>query len=477
MRQTIPHSGRPHEELLDEMRAFGSEDARYRDGRTWSLVYWPGDAHHEFLKQAHDLYLSANLLNPMAFRSLRRMEAEVVQMTAEMLHGPPSTVGTMTSGGTESILLAVKAYRDRARRRRPWVRRPNLVAPRTAHVAFDKAGHYFDVRVKRARTDADGRADVGHMARLVDRNTVMLVGSAPQYPHGVVDPIPEIGALAQRKRLPLHVDACFGGFLLPWLERLGVPMPTWDYRVPGVTSISADVHKYGYAAKGASTITYRDMRWLKHQFFVASGWPGGIYISPGMGGTRPGGPIAAAWASLQALGEDGFLRLTRGAWEAAERLRAGIREIPELRVLGLPHSTVVTWAARDDAVDVYAVADQLQARGWGVDRQQEPPSVHCSISAGNVGVVQEYLDDLRAAVAHVRTHPELATEGEAAVYGLMAKVPVDRLVNREVRKIMESMYAPDAVLPDLAAADAEGPPPIVRRALDTLDAIRRRLGR
>jgi len=452
----IPQRGHARESLLAEMGGFASEDADYKAARTWSLVYWAGEEHHALVKEAYNLFMATNALNPMAFRSLKRMEREVVQMTAGLLGGDEATVGTMTSGGTESLLLAVKTYRDRARKRRPWVRRPNMVVPSTIHVAFDKAAHLFGVRKRAVAVGSDGRADVAAMARAVDRNTILLAGSAPQYPHGAVDPIPELAALALERRLPLHVDACFGGFILPWLERLGVAMPAWDFRVPGVTSISADVHKFGYAPKGASVILYRDVAILRHQFFVATGWSGGIYASPSLPGTRPGGAIAAAWASLMGLGEDGFMALAERTWQAAEALREGIRGIPELTLLGRPESPIVTYGVRDGAVDLFAVADQLQARGWAVDRQQDPPSVHCSATGNHLAVVPDYLADLRAAVEYVKAHPELAREGEAAVYGLMARVPLKGLVDREVLKVLEAMYGPGDGELDLAARQPGG---------------------
>ncbi|MCB9729981.1 MAG: aspartate aminotransferase family protein [Deltaproteobacteria bacterium] len=455
MRATIPEAGRPHDELLETMAGFREGDADYAGGRTWSMVYYAGDEHHALMEQAHNLFLAGNALNPIAFKSLKRMETEVVQMTASMLNAPPDAVGTMTQGGTESLLLAVKTYRDLARARRPWIRRPNMVVPETIHVAFDKAAHYFGVDIRRARVDARGQADVRAMKRLINQSTIFLGASAPQYPSGSVDPIAEIGALAARRGLPFHVDACFGGFILPWLEQLGVAMPVWDFRVPGVTSMSADLHKFGYAAKGASTIVYRDMGYLRHQFFVATDWCGGIYISPTMAGTRPGGAIAAAWAALQGMGRDGYLALAEQAWQGAERLRAGIGAIEGLRVMGMPHSTVVTWTADGPGVDIFAVADLLQERGWGVDRQQRPASVHCTVNASNLPVLDTYLDDLREAVAHVKAHPELSREGDAAVYGLMARVPLRGLVKREVLKVMETMYGPEGGEVDLSA-DAEG---------------------
>ena len=447
----IPEIGRDPEELLDTMACFGEEDANWRSGRTWSLVYHVSDEHHRFLERAHNLFFSENGLNPMAFKSLRRMESEVVQMTSGMLHGGPDTVGTMTSGGTESIMLAVKTYRDRARKRRPWVLRPEMLVPRTIHVAFEKAAAYFDLKPRFAPVQQDGSVDVRAMARLINRNTVMLAASAPQYPTGVMDPIEDIARLAREKRLPLHVDACFGGFLLPWIERLGHDLPRWDLSLLGVTSISADVHKYGYAAKGASVLLYSSMDYMRHQFFVSTDWPGGIYASPTMPGTRAGGCIAAAWAAMMIMGQEGYTELARDAMQAAERLRDGIRSIPALRLLGQPHTTIVTFGARDEAVEVFALADRLEARGWHADRQQSPPSIHCTVNASNGPVVDTYLADLRECVAEVQAHPEWAGQGDAAMYGMMAKMPMRWVVKHGVRKVMEAMYAPGGHVPDLGS--------------------------
>ncbi len=463
-RPRIPEVGVDEQTLLDTLAAYRDEDVPWRDGRVFSLIYDAGPAHRALLTKAHNLFFSENGLNPMAFRSLKRMETEVVQMTAGMLHGGPQTVGTMTSGGTESLLLAVKTYRDLARKQRPWVRKPEMVVPRTIHVAFDKAAHYFDVKMRRAVVDEAGRVSVASMKKLVNRNTIFLAASAPQYPHGVIDPIAELGALAQAKKIPLHVDACFGGFILPWLEKLGRPIPEWDFRVPGVTSISADVHKYGYAPKGASVIVYRGMEQLRHQFFVATDWPGGIYASPSIPGTRPGGCIAAAWASLMALGEDGYLALAEKTLAAVDRLEAGIGDIEGLRVISKPEATIVTYVSDAPEVDIYAVADQLQDRGWSVDRQQAPPSIHCSLHAGHAPVIDTYLSDLSDAVSAVRLNPELARSGDAAMYGMMAKIPLKGLVKRSVLSIMEGMYGPDGQMPDLANMGEDGD--LVNRLVD-----------
>jgi len=430
----IPPRGRSADEILDELRVRAERDVDWRRGRVWSLVYHAGEAHEELLRRAHALYASANLLNPIAFKGLRELEKEIVECAGALMHA--RAAGTVTSGGTESILCAVAAYRDRRPRWNLW---PELVVPTTIHPAFDKAAHYFGVRLRKVPVGPDFRADVDKMARAIGRRTIGIVASAPQYPHGVVDPIAELGALAERRGLPLHVDACVGGFALPWLERLGRRVPVWYFRVPGVTSISADLHKFGYAGKGASVLLWRSLDDLRRQIFVATDFPGGIYASPTLLGTRPGGPIAAAWASLMALGEDGYLALARAAAEAADRLRAGITAIPGLRVLGRPDATIVTYGSD---LDVYAIADRLEARGWSVDRQHRPASIHLTVTANHHGVVDEYLVDLRIAVDEVRANPRLAKSGSAPMYGMAGRFPLRRLVAANVRKMIAEIYAP-----------------------------------
>jgi glutamate/tyrosine decarboxylase-like PLP-dependent enzyme len=439
---SIPTSGRKLDDILSDLRAKGTSDTKWREGRVFSLVYHASEEHEQVVQRAHAIYASANLLNPMAFSGLKQIEREIIEMAGGLMHGPASVVGTVTSGGTESILCAVAAYRDRARRKKPWIVWPELVVPTTIHPAFDKAAHYFGVKLVKVPVGPDYRADVKAMAKAISWKTIAICASAPQYAHGVVDPIEELAALAKQKRIPMHVDACVGGFILPWLERLGRPMPRWDFRNAGVTSISADLHKFGYAGKGASVLLWRSIDDMRHQIFVATDFPGGIYASPTMIGTRPGGPIAAAWASLQSLGADGYLELATKAADAADRLRAGIAAIPGLTLLGKSDSTIVSYAAV--GADVYALADRLEARGWTVDRQQRPASIHLTVTANHAAIVDDYLRDLRAALDEVRANPKLAKSGTAPMYGMAAKMPVRRLVASNVRKVIADLYAPGA---------------------------------
>ncbi|MBA2664331.1 MAG: aspartate aminotransferase family protein [Bradymonadaceae bacterium] len=449
------------------MGQMASNDADWRNGRTWSMVYFAGDEHYDFMKKAHNTFFSENGLNPMAFGSLKRMESEVVRMSANMLNGDANVVGTMTSGGTESILMAVKAARERAKSGlKIGPRSPEIVAPRTIHVAFEKAAHYFGLKIRYAPVDENYQVDVKALRKLINRNTVLVAASAPQYAQGMIDPIAEIGAITQEMGIPFHVDACFGGFFLPWMERLGYELPVFDFRVPGVTSMSADVHKYGYSAKGASVVLYRDMSYLKHQFFVATDSPLGIYASPSMTGTRPGGSIAAAWAAMMALGEDGYLALARQTMDAVEALRDGVDAIPELEVLGSRHGSVVCIGARNKAVDIYALADQLQARRWHVDRQQFPASLHCTVTGHHLQYVPEFLADLQEGVAYLKANPSAASEGQAPMYGMMAKIPFRGAVKLSVLKVMEAMHAPGGGMPDIGSMGKDDDSSPLFKAMD-----------
>ncbi len=341
-------------------------------------------------------------------------------MTADLLGGGPQAAGTMTSGGSESILLAVKTARDWGRANR-GIEDPEMVLPVTAHPAFDKAAHCFGVRAVRIPVDQGFRADMRSLSGAITSRTVLVVGSAPSYPHGVVDPIEEMAALAAEAGVLFHTDACLGGFLLPFLQRLGRPIPRFGLDVPGVTSVSADLHKYGYSAKGASVVIYRDAALRRHQFFAFTDWPGGLYGSPGLLGTRPGGAIAAAWAVMNFLGEEGYLALARRVITTADRLREGIAAIPGLRILGDPPASVMAFAC--ERGDPYRLADAMENRGWHLDRQHLPPSLHLMVTPAHEPVVETFLRDLAEAAHEVERSPEEGLSGMAAIYGMAAALP------------------------------------------------------
>lgn len=393
----LPKRGQGREALLAEMRRRKQADADWRGARTFSLVYPASEEVDAILADAAGLYLYENALNPLRFPSLRQMELDVVAMTAGLLHAPESAAGCMTSGGTESILMAVLAARERARTER-GVERPQLLAPVSAHPAFAKAAHLLGLEHVQIPLDGSYRADLDAAGELVSERTALVVGSAPNYPFGTVDPIPELAALAAERGISFHTDACLGGFLLPFYERLGRPVPPFDFRVPGVTTMSSDVHKYGYALKGASVVLHRDGEHLKrYQRFLYDRWPGGLYLSFAMAGARPAAPIAAAWAILNYLGEEGYLALTRRLTLAVDRFRSGIDAIPQLRVVGEPVMSVFAFTA--DGVDPFAVGDAMDARGWALDRQRGPDALHLMLSPKHLEVVDAFLADLRESVS------------------------------------------------------------------------------
>ena len=400
----LPDRGMTKDEVLAELAAKRADDVRWQDGRTFGMVYDAGPEAHEVVEAVAQQFLHDNALNTMAFPSLGRIQSEVVGATAALLHAPEGAAGFMTSGGTESILMACKAARERGRAER-GIERPSMVIAESAHAAFHKAGHYFGIEVRKLPVRGDYRADVDAMADAVDDTTILVVGSAPQYPQGVIDPIPDLAAVAADAGANFHTDACMGGFVLPFMEMLGHELTPWDFRVPGVTTISADVHKLGYAPKGASVILHRTKESRRYQTFVFDGWLGGFYASPNMQGTRAAAPMATAWAIMHHLGIEGYKRLTATTIEAAQRFVAGVRAIEGITVLGEPEAHLVAVAADaslDDPVDIFAVGDALQQRGWFHDRQGPPDSLHSTVSAGNAPVIEEYLTDLAACVAEAR---------------------------------------------------------------------------
>jgi len=434
----LPEKGVARDAILKEMDALHEGDANWKDGRTWSLVYYAGEEHTKFLKAAYTKFFSENGLSPLAFPSLKKFESEVISMITAMLGGDDETTGSMTSGGTESILMAIKTHRQWFRATHPEITRPEMILPESSHPAFEKAAHYFDVVPVRIPLRDDFRVDVEAVKQAVNENTILLVGSAPCYPYGVIDPIAELSDLAAEREIGLHVDACLGGFLLPFAKKAGYPVPDFDFKLPGVTSISADIHKYGFAAKGASSVLYRNAQLRRYQFFVFADWCGGIYASPTMAGTRPAGAIAAAWATLRAMGEDGYVRNAEQIMGTVARLKDGVGAIPGLRVLGEPEMSVFGFAS--DEVEMFAVGDAMDERGWHLDRQQSPNALHLMVTLAHERVVDDFLADLKASVEHVRANPSVVTEGSAPMYGMMATAPDRGMVKDFVLETMDGIF-------------------------------------
>jgi len=441
-RAVLPASGRSAEAILAEITQRKAKDTDALGSRAWSLVYYHSEALHELVKTVYGLYMAENALNPMAFPSLRQMESEIIGMIGGLMHRPAEGAGSMTSGGTESLFLALKAARDHALSKRPYVAQMEVVAPLSAHPAIDKAAHYLGLRVLHTPVRSDGTADLQALEAAISERTILLVGSAPSYPHGVMDPIQEMGQLAEKHGLWLHVDACVGGMVWPFLERLGHAVPPWDFRVEGVTSLSVDLHKYGYAPKGASVLLYRDRRLRRHQFFVYAGWPGGIYPSATFLGTRSGGAIAAAWAVLQYLGEAGYLEAVKVAYETTQRLRTAIARFPELYIVGNPLMTILAVGAQPPH-DIYVVGDALGERGWFIDRQQHPPSLHLTVSRGHARVVESFIQDLEAAVAAERRQkgPTFTRRAGRAITKVGLRVLPERWVRAMARWVSKNAQA------------------------------------
>lgn len=443
-RKTIPLQGQPEEAVLANMEAMKSGDPKWAEGRTWSLVYHVDDEHRALLQQTARLFISESYANPFAVESIQRMELDIIGMAAGLLNGEESTAGTMTSGGTESILLSLYTYREWARSSQQGKKRDELVAPLTIHPAFEKAAHLLGLKVRKAPIDGHCRANIAEMEKLITPRTLLLAVSAPAYPHGTIDPVEAASALALRYGLPLHVDACIGGFMLPWVEKLHPgSIPPWDFRLPGVTSISADTHKFGYGSKGSSVLLFRSMNHLRHQFFITTDWPGGIYASPTLLGSRSAIPIATAWAAIHSLGQEGYLDIARNIMEGCARLRAGIEAMPELTILGQPCMNILAFATRSNKPDIFVIADFLEERGWVVDRQQRPHSIHLTVMQHNLPAIGKYLLDLKEAIAYASNNPQAKAQGSAAVYGLMARIPFRGMVSTNVRQLFEKLYGPE----------------------------------
>jgi glutamate/tyrosine decarboxylase-like PLP-dependent enzyme len=391
----LPDRGRSRDELLDAIRGMQSRDVDWRSGRLFHLIYHAEPEIEEMCQAAHNSCFSLNALSPEAFPSLEQMETEVIQMVASMFHCKGSW-GNITSGGTESNFLAVKTARDRARDINEQVGQPEVILPLSAHPSLPKAAHYLGMKVVAAELGDDYRVSVEAVSRALSERTVLIVGSAPCWPHGVIDPIVELSQLAKEAMVPLHVDSCVGGFILPFAESVGRPIPPFDFRLPGVCSMSADVHKFGYAPKGASVVVYRDESYYHYQPFSFSDWTGGLYTVPTFTGSRPGGPIAAAWAAMQFLGRQGYVEMTGRCLRATELLAGGIRRIEGLEVASEPELNIITF--RCVTADIAAVAAGMHDRGWllllQADPGKSPTTLHMTVNPSHDRFAEEFLQDL-----------------------------------------------------------------------------------
>lgn len=427
--RTLPDTGRPRDELLAELRAIAAEEDRtWETGRISGTMYCGDHAHYRFLDEVFGLFAHVNVLQRDICPSATKFEGEVIAMALDLMHADAVTdaepAGMITTGGTGSIIHALLAYRDHAAKHRPkrgGITNPNFIKPETGHPAFDKGCHLFGIELRKAPIDpVSTLVDVDWVADHIDENTIAIMGSAPNYGYGTVDPIPELARLALDRGVGLHVDCCLGGFILPFAQELGIDspvVPLFDFRVPGVTSISADTHKYGYALKGSSTLLFRDKAYRNAQYFYLLDWTGGKYMSPGIEGSRSGGLIAAAWASMVQLGRAGYRNYAKAIFETAFAMQEVVRAHPELRIIGAP---TFCFSFRSDEFDIYHVADAMKLNGWRFNGQQYPNAIHLAVTRPQTqpGVVEAFAADLEEAVEYAKKKTAAGEPAvSAAVYG------------------------------------------------------------
>jgi len=402
----IPETGLAKNEILSTLKSYKQNDLDWASGKVFGLVYDPGKEATEVIHQAYSMYLTENGLDPTTFTSLLRLENEVVRMIANLLGGDQHVVGNFTSGGTESLILAVKTARDMMRATKPEIQSPEMILPITAHSSFFKAAHYLDVKpVVVPVVDNTFRANVAAVKAAITDNTILLVGSAPSYAHGVVDPIAELGQIALDNDLLFHVDACVGGIHLSYMQQMGYEIPDFNLGVPGVTSLSVDLHKYGYAAKGASIIMYKNQEIRRYQMFSCSRWTGYTVMNPAITSSKPGGPLAAAWAILHYLGNEGYRSIVAEVMAATRTMIAGIEKIDGIRVLGKPDMCIFAFESTSERVDVFRLADRMKTKGWYLQpqfkRENSPSNLHVSLNHGSLRQAKELVTALAETVGEM----------------------------------------------------------------------------
>ncbi len=438
--RTLPAQGRPREEVLAELAEMAKEeDAFWETGKCSGTMYCGDHEHYAFMNEAFGLFAHVNALQRDMCPSQTKFEGEIIAMTLDLFHADAVTdtepVGLVTTGGTGSILHAMISYREQGAAK--GVTRPNVIKPETAHPAFDKGCHLFGIEVRNAPVDPETTlVDVDWVREHIDDDTVALVGSACNYGYGTIDPISELSDLALERGIGLHVDGCLGGWILPFGEELGYDIPVFDFRLPGVTSISADTHKYGYAFKGTSVLAFRDKALRNGQYFFLSGWSGGKYCSPGIEGSRSGGLLAATWAALVTLGREGYLRYAREIFATAETMKDAVSSHPELRIMGNP---TFVFSFTSDDFDIYHVNDFMRTRGWRFNGQQYPNAIHMAVTRPQTqpGVAEEFAKDLGDAVAYAREHASEAPKS-GAIYGGVAGGLTDE-ADEFIRSVMADM--------------------------------------
>ncbi|XP_078576679.1 sphingosine-1-phosphate lyase 1-like [Branchiostoma floridae x Branchiostoma japonicum] len=446
----LPENGLSEDQVMRAVKGYqqlGHVD--WKKGNVSGTVYSGQPELTQLCTKVYGEFAWSNPLHPDVFPGVRKMEAEVVAMTLKMFNAGANACGAMTSGGTESILMACLAYRNMARER--GVTLPEIIAPFSVHAAFDKAAHYFGMRIIHVRMDPKSwKVNIKAMRRSISSSTCMLVGSAPQFPHGIIDPIADIAKLGKRYGIPVHVDACLGGFLLPFMGKAGFELPPFDFRLDGVTSISADTHKYGFAPKGSSVVLYSDKKYRHSQYFVQPNWPGGVYATGTMAGSRAGAIVAACWATMMNIGEDGYVESTKKIVKAARYIAKELRKIDGIFVFGEPEVSVVAFGS--EVFDIYRVSNTLTAKGWNLNSLQFPSSIHlcCTLCHTLPGVTDRFINDVKNAVADALADPQAKTTGQGAIYGMAQSVPDRKIIADIAWGYLDCVY-------DIKRKDKDGP--------------------
>lgn len=423
--RTLPEEGMAGGDILAQLRAMADrEDRTWENGKCSGTMYCGDHEHYRLLNEAFAQFSHVNALQRDMCPSMSRFESEIIAMTLDMLHGeaveqhdPSQTAcGSIGFGGTESILNAMIAYRDYARVER-GIEHPEVIWPDTAHTAFHKAAHLFGLKLVVAPVNPETtQVDIDFVRNAITPSTAVIIGSACNYPYGTIDPIEQLSDIAVEAGAGLHVDGCLGGWILPWGQELGYPnIPIFDFRLPGVTSISADTHKYGYSLKGTSVLAWRDKTYRKHQYYIFPDWKGGAYASPGMAGSRSGGLLAATWASLMAMGKTGYRARAKKIFDTAFAMQDVVKTHPELKLMGKP---TFCFSFRSDAFNIYHVNDFMKTRGWRFNGQQHPDAIHMCVTGPQTqdGVVDAFATDLAEAVTYAKNPPQPEPQS-SGVYG------------------------------------------------------------
>jgi len=439
----LPQSGLSHEKVLNDIKSMSdTESAKWKAGKVSACVFHGGEEHIALHSDIYALHSENNPLHADLFPSAGKFESEIVSMVAYMLgkgteaHNE-EVCGTVSTGGTESILMAMKTYRDRAEEE-SGITEPEMILPVSAHPAFDKAAKYFKIKQVKLPLNNDMTADIDTLKKSINKNTVVIIGSAPAFPHGMIDPIKEMSDIALQHHIGFHVDACVGGFVLPFAEKAGYDVPVVDFRCQGVTSMSVDTHKYGYAAKGSSVLLYRTPELRQYQYFTYTDWPGGLYSSPTMSGSRPGALSAACWATLITIGEQGYMEAVKAIFESARYIKAEVAKMEDISIISNPHWVI---AFESNTLNIYEVLDQMAKRGWKLNGLQKPAGFHIALTYAQTreGVKEQFVNDLKASVAEVKAHPG-QTEGLAPIYGIANNTPFRGVVSDILKGYLDVIY-------------------------------------